>query len=344
MSIRVYTALTSGLAKAAEEGRKLEALGFDGVVSNETTHDPFLPLAVVAQNTRRLRIQTSVAVGFARSPMILANLAHDLNAFSGGRFTLGLGSQIKPHITRRYSMPWSSPAARMREMVQAIRAIFADWYDGQKLDFEGEFYTHTLMPPLFRPENIEHGKPPINVAAVGPLMTETAGAVADGMIVHPFSTEAYMRQHTLPRLQAGLASAGRARQDCGVAYPPFMVTGATEEIFRKCREAVAKRIAFYASTPAYRPVLEQHGWGDLQTELTRMTKEGRWSEMDALIDDDILNTFAVVGEVKDIAPEIWSRFGDIVQEFTISSETVDMETLARIAADLRTLARRPVVS
>ncbi|HXQ15478.1 MAG TPA: TIGR03617 family F420-dependent LLM class oxidoreductase [Caulobacteraceae bacterium] len=340
MSIQIYTGLTSGLANAAAEGQTLEALGFDGVSTDETAHDPFLPLAIVAQHTKTLRLRTGIAIAFARSPMTLANLAHDLNSFSGGRFTLGLGSQIKPHITRRFSMPWSSPAARMREMVEAIRAIFANWYDGETLNFEGKFYTHTLMTPMFTPTDTEHGKPPIAVAAVGPLMTEAVGAVADGMFAHSFTTEAYLRQHTLPRLHAGLASTGRNPQDCRVSLGPFIVTGTTEEAFKKSRRTAADRIAFYGSTPAYRPVLELHGWGELQTELHKMTREGRWREMGALIDDEVLNTFAVVGEVKDIAPGIWRRYGDIIEDFSIG-RVADVETVAEIAADLRALAAAP---
>lgn len=340
MAIRINTRLTRGIEGAAREAPELEALGFDGVSCDETAHDPFLPLAVAAQNTTKLNIKTGIAVAFARTPMLLANLSHDLHSFSGGRFTLGLGSQIEPHIKYRYSMPWSAPAARMREMVEAIRAIHAAWHDGEKLNFEGKFYTHTLMPPLFVPKDTSHGKPPIHVAAVGPLMTETVGAVADGLLVHAFTNEAYLRAHTLPHLEKGLASAGRTREQCRINYGPFIVTGTTEEGFKKMRRAVAERIAFYGSTPAYRGVFEIHGWGELQTELHRLTKENRWTEMHELIDDNVLNAFAVVGDVKDIARGIWKRFGDMVDDYSIP-RMVEDDALAGILSDLRALASAP---
>ena len=222
-------------------------------------------------------------------------------------------------------------------MVQAIRAIFANWYDGEELNFEGEFYTHTLMTPMFTPTNTEHGKPPILVAGVGPLMTEAAGACADGLLVHAFTTEAYLRQHTLPHLKAGLASENRQPKDCRVSYGPFIVTGTTEEEFKKTRKEVADRIAFYGSTPAYRRVLEVHGWGELQTELRDLTKQNRWGEMYELIDDEVIKTFAVVGEIKDIAPEIWRRYGDIADDLSIPRVVAD-EPLSEIVAELRRLA------
>jgi probable F420-dependent oxidoreductase len=338
MPIRIFAHLTDDLATAGQQAQEIEALGFDGVMSHESAHDPFFPLLMAAANSRRLQLMTDVAIAFARTPMTLANLAHDLNAFSGGRFVLGLGSQIKPHITRRFSMPWSQPAARMRELVQAIRAIFATWYDGAPLRFEGQFYTHTLMTPAFTPSNTMHGKPSIGIAAVGPLMTETAGAVADRLFVHPFTTETYLREFTLPHLHKGLDSANRPAGACQLVYDPLIVTGATPETFARSRKAIADRIAFYASTPAYRPVLDAHGWGELQPELQAMTKSGRWSEMGSLVTDEMVRTFAVVGEVKDIAPQIWTRYGDLVADFGLASAEVHRETLAQIAADLRAKA------
>ncbi len=338
MPIRIFAHLTDDLATAGQQAREIEALGFDGVLSHESAHDPFFPLLLAAARSQRLHLMTDVAIAFARTPMTLANLAHDLNAFSGGRFVLGLGSQIKPHVTRRFSMPWSHPAARMRELIEAIRAIFATWYDGAPLRFEGQFYTHTLMTPAFTPTNTKHGKPPIGIAAVGPLMTETAGAVADRLFVHPFTTEAYLRQATLPHLRKGLDSTGRDPGACQLVYDPMIITGTNEAQFAAARKALADRIAFYASTPAYKPVLDAHGWGALQPELQAMTKSGRWSEMGSLVTDEMLRTFTVMGEVKDIAPQIWSRYGDLVADFGLASSVVGRETLAQIAADLRAKA------
>ena len=338
MSIRIFTHLTGSLADTAAHAREVEAHGFDGVESIEAAHDPFFPLLLAAANTDRLQLMTGVAIGFARSPMTLANVAHDLNAFSKGRFTLGLGSQIKPHVTRRFSMPWSRPAARMREMVQAIKAIFAAWYDGAPLSFQGEFYTHTLMPPAFVPKDTTYGKPSIGIAAVGPLMTEAAGAVGDVLLLHPFTSEAYLRNVTLPHLKAGLTGANRAEGACRVLHDPLIVTGSAPEMFDRARQAAASQIAFYASTPAYRVVLEQHGWGDLQPRLQDMTRSGRWSEMGALITDEMLRTLAIVGEPADIAPIIWKRYGDTVVDFALSSSIVDRPTMARVATDLRACA------
>ena len=239
----------------------------------ETSHDPFLPIAIGAAATEKLEFGTGIAVAFARNPMNLAVLANDLQHLTKGRFILGLGSQIKPHITKRFSMPWSHPAPRMREMIMAIRAIWATWETGEKLDFRGEFYTHTLMTPFFVPEKNPYGNPKILLAAVGELMTEVAGEVGDGLLVHGFSTERYIREVTLPALERGAAKAGKSRADLTVSYPGFVVTGATDADVAAATDAVRQQIAFYGSTPAYRPVLELHGWGDLQTSSTPSPNE-----------------------------------------------------------------------
>jgi probable F420-dependent oxidoreductase len=300
----------------ARTARDLEAVGYDGVQSAETSHDPFLPLLVAAEHTDRLELSTSIAVAFARNPMVLANVAYDLQAFSKGRFSLGLGSQIKAHIEKRFSMPWSHPAARMRELVQAIRAIWAAWSTGDKLDFRGEFYRHTLMTPMFSPGPNPYGDPKIVLAAVGELMTEVAGEVADGMILHGFTTERYVREVTLPALARGWEKAGKSRADFEISGPLFVVTGATEQDFEKARAATKQQIAFYGSTPAYRPVLELHGWGDLQDELNRLSKQGEWVQMGELVDDDVLDAFAVVAEPEDIPKVLLERYGDLVDRIS----------------------------
>jgi probable F420-dependent oxidoreductase len=331
----IHAYLKPDLRALPEQVRLIESLGFDGVVSQETGHDPFLPLLLAAEHSTRLRLLSGVAIAFARNPMLLATSAHDLNAFSRGRFTLGLGSQIKAHITRRYSMPWSHPAARMQEMVAAIRAIFAAWYQGQPLNFQGEFYTHTLMTPMFSPADTEFGAPPVWLAAVGSLMTQAAGAVADGLLLHPFTTEAYVRAHTLPGLQAGLAAAGRQRGACRICCCPFLVTGDDAATLERERRAVMQRIAFYASTPAYRPVLDQHGWGELQPRLQMMSREGRWAEMAGLITAEMVETIAVVGAPAQVARIIRQRYGDVADELVLASEVNPPETLAAIAAEIR---------
>ena len=250
--------------------------------------------------------------------MTVALQANDVQALSDGRFTLGLGSQIKPHITKRYSMPWSKPAARMREFVLAIRAIWDAWATGDKLDFRGDFYTHTLMTPFFNPGPTRTATRRIMLAAVGPLMTEAAGEVADGLLVHGFSTERYLREATLPALERGFEKAGRTREGFEITAPAFVVARDTEEEIAEGVQFVKQQIAFYGSTPAYRPVLELHGWGDLQDELNAMTKRGEWDELANLIDDEIVKTFAVVGSPEDAVAEIKRRYGDIATRITLT--------------------------
>ena len=310
--MKVDSGIGSDLSKVPEQARALEALGMSGIMTAETSHDPFFPLLVAAQNTENVELITSIAVAFARTPMVLANIGHDLNQYSKGRFVLGLGSQIKPHITKRFSMPWSSPAARMREFILAMRAIWANWHTGEQMAFTGKFYTHTLMTPMFTPTDTEYGAPRVLLAAVGPLMTEVAGEVADGIIVHAFTTEKYMREVTLPALERGFAKSGRKREDFEISYPSFVVTGATEKAMQQAAAATRKQIAFYGSTPAYKPVLESIGAGDLQGELNTMSKQGRWDAMGELITDDILKEFAVISEPDGIADAMLGRFGDIV--------------------------------
>ncbi len=301
------------LADMGARAKELEDLGYDGVTTAETSHDPFLPLAIAAEHTSRIELQTGIAVAFARSPMTVANTAWDLNLYSSGRMNLGLGSQIQAHITKRFSMPWSHPAARMREFVLAMRAIWDSWQHGSKLDFRGDFYSHTLMTPFFDPGPNEWGAPKVFLAAVGELMTEVAGEVCDGIIIHGFTTERYVREVTMPAVERGLAKAGRDRSSFEVSGPLFVVTGTNEQERAAAEAATKQQIAFYGSTPAYRGVLDLHGWGDLQPELNALSKQGKWVEMANLITPDILNTFAVVADApEDIANELGRRYSGIV--------------------------------
>ncbi|MBI2168381.1 MAG: LLM class F420-dependent oxidoreductase [Actinobacteria bacterium] len=308
----VDAGITPDLGGVANKAGELEALGYDGLIAAETSHDPFFPLLLAADQTERVQLATGIAVAFSRNPMQLATVANDLHLFSGGRFALGLGSQIKPHIEKRFSMPWSHPAARMREFVLALRAIWATWNDGVPLDFRGDFYQHTLMTPFFNPGPNPYGPPKVYVAAVGPQMTEVAGEVCDGLLVHGFTTEKYFRETTLPALERGMAKSGRSRADFEVAYPIFMVTGDTEEEVATAAAGVRQQLAFYGSTPAYRGVLEAHGWGDLQGELNRLSKEGKWADMGALVDDEILDAFAVQGLPEQLPGLVLDRFGDLI--------------------------------
>ncbi len=324
-----------GLNDAAGMAQMAEAAGYDGIWSAETSHDPFFPLLLGAQDTERLELGTAIAVAFARNPMTLANIAWDLQAYSEGRFILGLGSQIKPHITKRFSMEWSHPAPRMREMVLAVRAIWESWTNDTKLDFRGDFYTHTLMTPFFNPGPNPHGDAKIFIAGVGPHMTRVAGEVCDGFLVHPFTTDAYLREVTVPALEEGMSLGGRDRNDFEISLTAFVVSGTNEAEMAKAADAARSQIAFYGSTPAYRGVLEHHGWGDLQTELNRLSKQGDWKTMATLIDDDVLNTFAVVAEPDRVADGLIDRFGGVLDRVGFylglsGTDEVKAETIARL--------------
>lgn len=334
----LQASLTHDLSTFGEMAGELETAGYAGIWTAETAHDPFFPLLLASQRTTTADLGTGIAVAFARNPMVMANIGHDLQGFSRGRFILGLGSQIKPHITKRFSMEWSHPAARMREYIQAMRAIWACWNDGARLDFRGDFYTHTIMTPFFNPGPNPYGPPRVALAGVGQLMTEVAGEVCDGFLCHGFTTERYLREVTLPALERGATKGGRSLADVEISAPAFVVTGESEEEMTTSRAAVCQQIAFYGSTPAYRPVLDLHGWGDLQDELTRMSKEGRWKEMGGLVDDEILHAFAVVAEPSGVAAGIKARYGDTCQRimfyapYKASPETW-LPVLAELARD-----------
>ncbi len=316
--MKIDAGLAGPLSEVPARIRELEAQGFDGVVSAEISNDPFFPLLLAAEHSERIELMTSIAVAFARNPMLLANIGNDLQAYSRGRFILGIGSQIEPHVVKRFSMPWSRPAARMREFILAMRAIWDCWYEGKRLDFRGDFYRHTLMTPMFTPTNNPHGAPRVVLAAVGPKMTEVAGEVADGLLVHAFTTPRYLEELTLPAVQRGLARSGRARADFQVCYPAFVVTGRDEKEWEQARVGVSRQIAFYGSTPAYRGVLELHGWGELQSELNALSKQGEWAAMGDRISDEILEEFAVVSQPRGVAAALAARFGGRVDRMLCS--------------------------
>jgi probable F420-dependent oxidoreductase len=316
--------------------RLLEEIGYDGAFSFESKHDPFLPLVLASENTRSLQLGTAIAIAFARNPMNLANLGYGLQSISGGRFILGLGSQVRPHIQHRFSMPWSKPARRMKEIVQAIKAIYARWEGQAELEFEGEFYRHTLMIPAFDPGPNPFGPPPVYTAGFGPLMTEVAGEVADGFFGHPFNTRESLLANTLPALEKGLAKSGRSRADLDVICATLTVTADTEEEFDRVKLAARKHLAFYGSTPAYRPTLDCHGWGDLHLELNRLSKQGRWDDMTGLIEDEVLEAIAVVGPRSEIAGKLLARFDGIADGVSLThNRAPDPTHWADVVAALR---------
>lgn len=310
-----------------------ESAGHDGVWAAEVAHDPLLMLALAATATERVDLGTAVALAFARNPMSLASAAHDLQGLSCGRLLLGLGTQVQAHITRRFGMPWSKPARRMREFVLALHAIWEAWETGDRLDFRGDFYEHTLMAPMFVPPPHGHRRPRVLLAGVGTAMTETAGEVADGFLCHAFTTERYIRDVTLPALRGGR---GRELDDFTLVGTPIVTTGRTEEEYAEAVRRMRKQTAFYASTPTYRPVLALHGWEDLGTELHRLSREGAWDAMTALVDDEVLRTFTVVGEPDQIAPEIARRYGDTFTRCTLYTPyEADPGLMAQIASQVR---------
>lgn len=328
--------LVDNPAEAGPMAQQLEAEGFHGGFTFEGRHDPFFPLSVAAQQTKDLELITAIAIAFARNPMILANIAYDLQLLSEGRFILGLGSQIRPHIEKRFSSVWSSPAARMREMVLAIRAIWASWQEGAELDFEGEFYRHTLMTPVFNPGPNPHGLPPIFLAGFGPRMTEIAGEVADGFLMHPFHSMNYVREVTLPALERGRQSGASPDADFQISCQVILAMGDTDEELEAAMNGARAQISFYASTPAYRGVLDCHGWGDLQQELNVLSKRGAWLEMAGRVPDEVIEEVAIVGPRSAVADRIRERYGSFASRVSpVAPFRPDPEAMAAIAADLR---------
>ena len=295
---------------------QLENMGYNGLLMTELKHDPFLPLAVAATSTETVTLATGIAISFLRSPMSIANIAWDLNEATSGRFTLGLGTQIRAHNEKRFSVPWSPPGPRMREYIQALKAIWRCWKYDEKLSFEGEHYRFTLMTPEFVPESSGIHLPPVTLAAVGPVMIKTAAEVADGIRLHGFCTTKYFEETINPRIESGLKVAGKMRRNFEVSGGGFIATGSDNEAVDKATETVRYRVGFYGSTPAYWPVLETHGYGDLGRKLNAMTKSGEWDKLAAQIPDNLLELFCAIGRHDEIAKNIQQRFGKMADVIT----------------------------
>ncbi len=306
--MKVDTYFAPPIKKAAKVAQELEGVGFDGAWIAETGHNPFFPLIPAATHTHRLQLATGIAVALARSPMTLAQEAWDLAEVSGGRFILGLGSQVKAHITRRFSMPWDKPVEQMRDMVGALRAIWTAFAQRTPLKHEGPYYKLSLITPFFAPEPMPHADIPIYLSAVGPKMTELAGEVANGALLHAFSNEAYLKQVTLPAVEAGLKKAGRERSSFTLAGPVFVITG-NEEQAARMEKMVREQIAFYGSTPAYEQVLGVLGEGDLHKELHRLSRAQQWDEMARLIPDHVLEACAVRAPLATLGDRLRERYG-----------------------------------
>jgi probable F420-dependent oxidoreductase len=327
--------MLSGLDGVADQARRLEDLGVDGAFTFEGPHDVFTPLVLAATATSSLELLTNVAIAFPRNPIQLAHQAYDLQTVSKGRFTLGLGTQVRAQIERRYGSQFERPVARMRELVGALRAIFATWETGERLDVRGQFYTHTLMPPTFNPGPNPFGTPPIFLGALGPQMVRLTAEIADGLLVMPFNTERHFHQRTLPAVAEGLRRGGRDRSDLTVTAEVIVACGRDEAELSAAMTGARGLLAFYASTPAYRPVLEVEGWEDLQPELNAMSKSGRWAEMPGLLDDAMVSALAVVGSPTDAADQVRRRYGDHVDRIGFYTPyAIGPETLGELVAAL----------
>jgi len=329
------------ITDTANRARELEAIGYDGIYVPETGHDPFLPILTAAENTSRLQLRTGVAVAFPRSPTHLAMVANDLQLLSKGRFQLGLGSQVKAHVERRFASTWGDPVGQMRDLVEAIRALWRTWNEGARLDFHSDHYDLTLMTPFFSPAPNPYGPPPIMLAALGPKMTEVAGEVADGVLPHGLSTARFFQEVTIPALERGLAKAGRRRDDIELCFPNLIATGDNDEELENSLAKLRSHLAFYASTPTYRSVLELHGLGDLQRDLHRLTVENRWIEMGGLITDDVLDEFTVYGSPIAVADKIFRRASGIADRVSFFSPApMSLERTAAIVASIKQASGR----
>jgi len=303
-----------------EEVARLERAGLDGYFVAETNHDAMLTAALVATRSTRLTVGTAIAIAFARSPMSMAYSAHGLQQIARGRFVLGLGSQIRAHVERRFGMPWGDPVRRMNEFIAAYHSVWDAWETGAELRFRGDFYQHTLMPPAFRPPKLPWPRPPVLLAGIGPRMTRLAAESADGIVCHPLSSVRYLRERTLPQLQRAADHLGKDLARFTVCATVLVATGSSADELDTEIARTRRQIAFYASTPAYRPVLELHGWGDLGDEARALTRQGRWSELPDLIDDDVLNAFAVVAEIDRLGPILAARYAGSLTRLNLATE------------------------
>ena len=319
--MRVTYHLNMGnLTETAEEARWAESMGYDGVFTNEREHDSFFPLLLAATSTSNVSLQTRVAIAFPRSPMVVAYSSWDLQQFSGGRFRLGLGTQVKGHNERRFSVPWVSPSRRLREYVQSLHAIWDTWQDGKKLDYRGEFYNFSLMPPAFNPGPSPHPRPPVYISAVNPYNCRVAGEVCDGLVLHPLTSAKYLEEVIMVNLAKGAEKAGRSVTDIKVSGSGFVATGPNKQKIEEQKDQLRQRIAFYASTRSYFPVLEIHGYQEVGQRLHEMSLKGEWDRLPGLITDEILGTYAVVGEYDEVAGKIRERSGGVLDEVSFDME------------------------
>jgi probable F420-dependent oxidoreductase len=305
------------LRSAGDAARAAESLGFAGLWASETKHDAFLPLAIAADVTEKIELGTSIAVAFSRSPMEVAQVAWDLQDLSGGRFILGLGTQVKAHVKRRFSMPWDRPVARLREYIRALRAIWGSFQTEGPLSFEGEFYRHTLMTPFFNPGPIEHPEIPVHIAGVNTRLATLAGELCDGFHIHPFHSPEYVRKTLKPAIVEGAREKGRDPEQVDLVTSVFIVTGESATEVEEQREKMRAQIAFYATTPTYRSVLEVHGWEEAGEKLGKLARNNKWGEMPGLITDEMLRAFAIEASPDEVGSVLRERYEGLIDRVTL---------------------------
>lgn len=318
--MKVDTVLPNDLSQVPQAAKRAEELGYDGVISAETGNDPFLAHVLAAEHTERLELSTAVAIAFPRSPMTVAQIAWDIQRLSKGRFSVGLGTQVKGHIVRRYGMSWAPPGPRLRDYILMMRAIWDSWQNGTRPEFQGAHYRYTLMTPFFNPGPIEHPRIPIHISALNPYNCRLVGELCDGIKLHAFNTPKYLREEILPNIEKGAKKAGRDPKEIEICGLGFVITGKDEEEIEKAKAPIRQQISFYGSTRSYKRVMDAHGWGDTCLELHALSLAGKWQEMPTRITDEMLEEFAVVGTYDEIVPKIKEKCAGLIDRvgFAIS--------------------------
>ncbi len=343
MPMTVGTGIPTDMTLIADKARQAERLGYDAISVGETAHNPFLPLVLVAEHTQRLHFGSSVAIAFPRVPHISANIAWDLSKYSGGRFILGLGTQVKGHNERRFSVPWAPPGPHLRDYINCMRAIWDSWQNGTKPNYEGEYYQYKLTSPFFNPGPIEHPDIPVIISAVNPFNARLAGEVADGIAIHGFSTFKYIREVLIPAVHEGARRAGKDVSKVHVRGGGFIVTARTEEEVRLAKERSRRQISFYASTRSYSNVMKIHGWADEAAQLHRLSIEGKWDDMVGLITDDMMEEFCVIGTWDELPAKMREKYAGINTQVNFSAEPKNPDDEAQIKEVIASLKTIPAV-
>jgi probable F420-dependent oxidoreductase len=343
MPMTVGTGIPTDMTHVPEKARQAERLGYDSVSVGETAHNPFLPLVLVAEHTQRLHFGSSVAIAFPRVPHISANIAWDLSKYSGGRFILGLGTQVKGHNERRFSVPWAPPGPHLRDYINCMRAIWDSWQNGSKPNYEGEYYQYKLTSPFFNPGPIEHPEIPVIISAVNPFNARLAGEVADGIAIHGFSTFKYIREVLIPAVHEGARRANKDLSKLQIRGGGFIVTAKTEAEVQAAKERSRRQISFYASTRSYSNVMKLHGWADEAAQLHRLSIEGKWDDMVGLITDDMMEEFCVIGTWDELPSKMREKYAGINTQVNFGADPKNPDEEAQIKEIVASLKTIPAV-